>query len=242
LSTDISIEIENISKSFNLQGKKSRFKGVRKTNSDKIFTLENISFQVKKGEVLGIIGLNASGKTTLLRLISGIYNLDSGKIQVNGVVAPILHIGTGFHMEMNASENIIIYGMLMGLSHSQIKEKTNSIIEFAGLKNFEELKLKKYSSGMRARLAFSSAMHVNADIILIDEVLAVGDAKFKEKSFKEILEFKNKGKTILFTTHNVRQIAELSDRVLLLDHGKLIKIGNPEEVIKKYDEIVKAKS
>lgn len=242
MSTDISIEIENISKSFNLQGKKSRFKGVRKTNSDKIFTLENISFQVKKGEVLGIIGLNASGKTTLLRLISGIYNLDSGKIQVNGVVAPILHIGTGFHMEMNASENIIIYGMLMGLSHSQIKEKTNSIIEFAGLKNFEELKLKKYSSGMRARLAFSSAMHVNADIILIDEVLAVGDAKFKEKSFKEILEFKNKGKTILFTTHNVRQIAELSDRVLLLDHGKLIKIGNPEEVIKKYDEIVKAKS
>ena len=225
------IEVNNISKKFKIS-EKSLF-----GKNDYFWALKEISFSVQKGEMLGIIGLNGSGKTTLLRLISGIFKPTSGKIFVNGTLAPILHIGTGFNGELNAKDNILSYGMLLGMSKKQILQKITSIINFAGVEGFENMKLSHYSSGMKARLAFSTVKEINPDILLVDEVLSVGDRVFKEKSFKEFMNFKRKGKTILYTTHNLDKVSDLSDRVLLLDKGKLITIGEPKETIEKYKEV-----
>jgi len=240
------ITVENLTKTFTLKRTKSVFgkiKDLKKPKSKQmtIHCLDGISFEVKKGEMLGIIGLNGSGKTTLLRTISGVYKPDSGSVKVNGKMAPLLQIGTGFHPELNGEENIIMYGLLLGLSKDEIKAKVNSIIEFAELQNFTEMKLKNYSTGMRARLGFSTALEVDPDILLVDEVLAVGDAAFREKSENAFLEFKKAGKTVLYTTHNISKISKISDRVLLIDKGKLVMIGDPEETVAKYQEIIKNK-
>ena len=204
-----------------------------------VHSIDDVSFSVKKGEMLGVIGLNGSGKTTLLRIITGVYQPDSGSVKVQGKMAPLLQIGTGFHPELNSQENIMMYGLLLGLNKEEIKSKIPAILEFAELQDFTEMKLKNYSTGMRARLGFSTALQVDPDILLVDEVLAVGDAAFKEKSSKAFLSFKERGKTIVYTTHNIRSVSKLSDRVLLLDKGKLVMIGKPKEVVAKYDEIVK---
>jgi len=245
MQTD-SIIVENLSKSFTLKRTKSVFGKLGDINKGKpklktIHSLDGVSFTVKKGEMLGIIGLNGSGKTTLLRIISGVYKPDSGSVEVSGKMAPLLQIGTGFHPELNAEENIIMYGLLLGLGKDEIKAKVSSIIEFAELQNFTEMKLKNYSTGMKARLGFSTALQVDPDILLVDEVLAVGDAAFKEKSAKAFLSFKDAGKTVLYTTHNISNVSKLSDRVLLIDKGKLVMIGDPEKVVEKYREIVKNK-
>jgi len=231
--------VEKVTKLFKINKKKSFF-GNHK-NSSVITALDDISFTIKKGEMLGIMGLNGSGKTTLLRTIAGIYKPNFGSIKVKGIMAPLLQIGTGFNPELNASENIIMYGMLLGLKKQEIKKRTDSIIEFAELGQFSEMKLKNYSSGMRARLAFSSALQVNPDILLVDEVLAVGDKSFREKSFDEFLSFKKSGKTILYTTHSTEKISQLADKVLILNKGKVVFFGNPNEAIQKYEEIVKNK-
>ena len=241
-----SVIVENISKSFTLKRTKSIFgklMDIKKTNRKQVIqSLDNISFTVQKGQMLGIIGLNGSGKTTLLRIIAGIYKPDNGSVQVNGKMAPLLQIGTGFHPELNAQENIVMFGLLLGLEKKQIEEKVDSIIDFAELKDFTQMKLKNYSTGMRARLGFSTALQVNPDILLVDEVLAVGDMAFRKKSSEAFLSFKEKGKTILYTTHSMKNISELSDRVLLLDKGKIIMIGEPKETIQKYREIVASKN
>jgi len=241
-----SVIVENISKSFTLKRTKSIFgklMDVKKTNRKQIIqSLDNVSFTVQKGQMLGIIGLNGSGKTTLLRIIAGIYKPDNGSVQVNGRMAPLLQIGTGFHPELNAQENIVMFGLLLGIEKKQIEEKVDSIIDFAELENFTQMKLKNYSTGMRARLGFSTALQVNPDILLVDEVLAVGDMAFRKKSSEAFLSFKEKGKTILYTTHSMKNISELSDRVLLLDKGKIIMIGEPKETIQKYREIVASKN
>ena len=235
---------ENMSKSFTLKRTKSVFgklgdisKGRAKQKS--ILALDKISFEVHKGEMLGIIGRNGSGKTTLLRMIAGVYLPDEGSIKVNGLMAPLLQIGTGFHPELNAQENIIMYGMLLGMTKDQIKQKVGTIVEFADLEDFSEMKLKNYSTGMRARLGFSTALQVNPDILLVDEILSVGDAVFRKKSFDAFLNFKKNKKTILYATHNLSNLKELCDRVLLIHHGKLVTIGKPDDVIKKYQEINK---
>jgi len=239
------ITVQNVTKFFRINKKKSFFgKNNYSRNSSKsnVFTvLDDISLTVQKGEMLGIIGLNGSGKTTLLRTIAGIYKPNSGSIKVNGKLAPILQIGTGFNLELNAAENISMYGMLLGLKKHELRQTTNTIIQFAELEEFAEMSVKNYSSGMKARLAFSTALQVNPDILLVDEILAVGDKSFKEKSFDAFLSFKKNRKTILYSTHSMDKISKLSDRVLLLNKGKLIMIGNPDEVIQKYDEIIKEK-
>lgn len=236
------IVVNKVTKTFNFK-RPSKFLGSTrldtKTNQKKILALDDISFSVSKGELLSIIGLNGSGKTTLLRIIAGIYEPDSGNVQIQGRIAPILHLGTGFQDELDAYDNIIMYGMLLGMSKSEIKEKIKAVLEFADLENFASMKLKHYSSGMRARLAFSTALQVKPDILLVDEILAVGDKLFKEKSFDAFTSFKKQGKTILLTTHNLARVSELSDRVLLIHKGKFVKIGKPEEVIKEYNEITK---
>jgi len=238
---EIAIVCENISKSFKLDMSQGFKKMVRFMTTATIPThltaLNEISLSVKKGEVLGIIGSNGSGKTTLLRIIAGIYKPDSGKVKVNGRLSPLLQLGTGFQSDLVARENIVMNGMLLGLSKSEIEDKIDTILEFAGLERFSELKLKNYSSGMRARLAFSTAMQINPDILLLDEILAVGDKEFAEKSWNAFLSFKKNNKTILHTTHNLPKAMEFSDRILLLDKGNIVMIGNPKEVIKKYTEI-----
>lgn len=230
------ITLRNVTKYFN-KGESS-FK--TSTNvSNRLTALNDISFTISEGEAVGIIGLNGSGKTTLLRIISGIYKPNLGTIQITGKIATILQIGTGFRNELNAKENIVMYGMLLGLPRSEIKSRIDSILKFAELEEFKDMKLKHYSAGMRTRLAFTTAMQVNPDILLIDEALAVGDIAFKEKSFKELLEFKRRRKTILFATHSLNTLSTLADRVILLHHGNMIGIGSPNDIIERYKEVIK---
>lgn len=234
------IQLSNVSKKFDLSNKKNTLKITQKTNnfSNQILALDNISLTIEKGETIGVIGLNGSGKTTLLRIISGVYQPDSGSVLVNGYLAPLLQIGTGFKEELNAEENIVMYGLLLGFTKNEIKKKINDIIKFAELEKFHKLKLKDYSAGMRSRLAFSTAIQINPDILLVDEILAVGDAVFKEKSFKAFLEFKKQNKTIIYTTHNINMILDLSDRVILINQGRILKIGKPKDVISYYHEMI----
>ena len=238
------ITVKNVTKNFKIQ-KRNIFQTINNLNSsqhkDNLTALDNISFQVHKGEILGIIGFNGGGKTTLLRLISGIYVPDFGEVQVNGKLAPLLQIGTGFHNELNSRENIMITGMLFGIPKDTIKEKTNKIIEFAELEQFYNMKLKHYSSGMKARLGFSTALELDPDILLVDEILSVGDTAFREKSQKAFLSFKDKEKTILFATHNLSILPKLCDRVLLLHKGKVFHLGDPKETIERYRELVQNK-
>jgi len=225
------ITVKNLTKKFIINHTKNISKDL-----DSIIAVNNISFEVKKGEMFGIIGLNGSGKSTLLRIIAGIYYPDKGTVEVNGKLAPVLQIGVGFHKELTPKENIIMFGMLMGIPKKDIGKKIEKILDFAELKKFKELKIKHFSAGMKARLAFSTVLEIETDIILIDEVLSVGDIKFKDKSLQAFLEFKRKGKTIVLTSHSMGTISKFCDRVMLLDEGKMIDIGKPDEIISKYKE------
>jgi len=232
-----SIQVKNVTKRFRL--KRSLFQAIsgKGNGPSEIVALKDVSFEVKKGEFMTIIGLNGSGKTTLLRTIAGIYQPDSGSVNVNGFLAPILQIGSGFHNELNAEENIMMSGMLLGISKSEIKSKINDIIEFAELEDFVNMKLKHYSSGMRARLAFSTTLQIDPDIMLIDEVLAVGDKKFKEKSFQAFTSFKERKKTILLVTHSLEKAVKMSDRMMLMHKGEILSIGEPDKVIDDYEKL-----
>lgn len=234
---EFTVSVQNLTKTFDFK-KSSKATNVKEkttgVSENKFVVLDNVSFDVLPGEILGIIGLNGSGKTTLLRTISGIYQPDSGRVLLNGRLAPLLHIGTGFHGELTSSENILLSGLLYGLSKEEIEEKTDSIIEFAELEEFVNMKLKQYSSGMRARLAFSLAMQIDPDIVLVDEILSVGDIAFREKSYKAFLSFKEKKKTIIYATHILATLPELCTNVLVLDHGKIMFLGDPKEAIKIY--------
>jgi len=235
------IVVENITKTFKLAKPIGEY--LQRFNngkvSDKLVALDKVSFTVKEGEMFGVIGVNGSGKTTLLRTVAGIYKPDSGVVSVKGRMAPLLQIGTGFSNELNSSENIILSGMLLGIPKSEMKKKISQIIEFAELQDFSGMKLMHYSAGMRARLAFSTALQVNADVLIVDEILAVGDLGFAEKSFNAFLSFKEKGNTILYSTHNLTKLPNLCDRVLLLNKGKVVMIDEPNKVIEKYRELVK---
>ena len=240
-----SVILENVTKKFDSSKPRKKFrfnKNKSKSESNgKFVALDNISFSVSEGEMLGIIGTNGSGKTTLLRTIAGIYQPNEGRITINGKMAPLLHIGTGFHNELVAKENIILSGMLSGLSKSDITAKVDEILEFSELQEFSNMKLKNYSSGMRARLAFSTAIQINPDIMLIDEILSVGDHAFRMKSYKLFYSFRKNKKTILYVSHNLEALSKLCDRVLFLHHGKNVMLGNPKEVIEKYKEVTSKK-
>ena len=240
-----SIILENVTKIFPLKKSGSYqnhdLEQSMTIQKNQLVALNNISFSISEGEMIGIIGLNGSGKTTLLRLISGIYPPTSGKVQVNGRLAPLLQLGAGFHSELIAKDNIIMYGMLLGFSKKAIINKIEKIIQFAELEEFTNFKLKQYSTGMKARLAFSTALQIDPDILLVDEILAVGDVAFIQKSFKEFLSFKKKKKTILYASHSIGMMPEICDRILLMDHAKMIMLDEPNLVIEKYKEIVAKK-
>ena len=234
----LAIDVKNLSKSFKIPGK--GIKKITSSSNNYLKVLDNISFSVKKGEVFGIIGPNGSGKTTLLRIISGVYKPNAGNVKLHGHLSPLLQIGAGFRNEFTAKDNIVSNGMLLGFSKSVMEKKIDSIIQYAELEEFVDLRIKHYSSGMRARLAFATAMQINPDILLVDEVLSVGDKAFKEKSFKTFTSFKNENKTILMTTHSLGNLS-FCDRAMLMQKGKVIMIGLPNEVIKKYNDIISSK-
>jgi len=234
---DISVQVENISKTFKIMKPRGISSLLKRSNPKKygsFLALDDVSFTVKKGEALGIIGLNGSGKSTLLRIIAGVYKPNMGKVQINGRLSPLLQLSAGFQAELNARENIISNGLLLGVSKSFIEENVEKIIQYAEIEKFSELKVKHYSSGMKARLGFSIAMHINPDILLVDEITSVGDKDFKKKSFESFLSLKKEKKTVLLATHNLKVLETFSDKVLLLNKGKMTMLGEPKEVLKKY--------
>jgi len=232
---ELAIKLEHISKSFKMK-ESVTFKFDKSSSRQKniLKVLDDVSFEVKKGEILGIIGKNGSGKSTLLRIIAGVYKPDKGSLKINGRLSPMMQIGIGFQKNLPAKDNIITSGMLLGLSKSHIESKVNSIIKYAELEEFRNMPIKNYSTGMRARLAFATSMQIDPDIFLIDEILSVGDKDFQKKSYETFLKLKKNNKTVLHATHSLSKLSEFSDRALLLSKGKVIMIGDPEEVIKKY--------
>ncbi len=201
---------------------------------EEFWALQDISFEVKKGEVLGIIGHNGAGKSTLLKVISGILKPTSGGVQVNGTVVPMLELGSGFDFDLTGRENVFLNGAILGYPEQFLKEKYREIVEFSELGQFIDVPLRNYSSGMVMRLAFSIATVVQPDILIVDEILAVGDADFQEKSKRRMLELMGGGTTVLFVSHSLGQIQEMCDRVLWLEKGRLKMAGKTETVCAMY--------
>lgn len=200
--------------------------------------VRNVSFEVPAGQMLGLIGRNGSGKSTLLKIIAGVYRPTQGKVRVNGAIAPLIELGAGFHHELTGRENILLNGLLMGYSKRDMLERQQRIIEFADIGDFIDAPVKQYSSGMYMRLAFAVATEVDPQILLVDEILAVGDEGFQEKCFERIRKFRESGKTILFVTHSMADIQEHCERALLLEQGSIVFDGRPQEAIAMYKSLV----
>lgn len=201
--------------------------------------LEDVSFSLQKGDRLAIMGLNGAGKSTLLKVIAGVLKATEGKVTKSGKVVPLLELGAGFDSQYTGAENIFLYGAMLGYSKTFLKEKYQDIVDFADLGDFINVPVKNYSSGMRARLGFSIATIVEPDILILDEVLAVGDAKFRQKSEQKILEMVEKGVTVLFVSHSEQQVRKLCTRAILLEKGHLTADGTLDEVLSKYTELTK---
>jgi ABC-type polysaccharide/polyol phosphate transport system ATPase subunit len=210
---------------------------MRRTRHDTFKALSDISFEVRKGEFFGIAGRNGSGKSTLLKCLAGIYGVDSGRIWVNGRLSTFIELGVGFNQDLAARDNVVLNGIMMGLSPREARARYDAVIDFAELREFEELKLKNYSSGMHVRLAFSVAIQVDADILLVDEVLAVGDAAFQQKCFDVFNTMRDSGRTIVFVTHDMGSLNRFCHRALLLERGCMVHLGEPHEVADRYLEI-----
>ncbi|MDD1762466.1 MAG: ABC transporter ATP-binding protein [Methanothrix sp.] len=196
--------------------------------------LKDVSFEVEVGECIGIIGDNGSGKSTLLKIIANILRPTKGEVKVRGLMTPFLELGVGFQPDLTVRENVGIYATIMGLSNGEIREKMNEVIEFADLRKFEDTKLKNLSSGMQVRLAFSTAIQTDPDVLLVDEALAVGDMEFQQKCFQVFKKYRNEGVTILFVSHDMNAVRRLCDRVLLLRNGERIDFGDTNKIIDKY--------
>lgn len=240
----IRVKFSDVSKSYSLintGGIKTfifnLFKQIKEYKKNKFIALENISFEIKDKEVVGIIGRNGAGKSTTLGLIAQVLSPTSGKVTVNGKIAPLLELGAGFHQDLTGRENIILNGLLLGMSKSSILSKVDEIISFAELEEFIDQPIRMYSSGMTARLGFSIAIQTSPDILLIDEVLSVGDQSFQNKSKNKILEFKNKGVTIIFVSHDIDAIEKLCDKVIWIENHNVKLIGSPTEIISKYKKV-----
>lgn len=208
----------------------------REMRYQEFWALKDINFELKKGDRLGILGFNGAGKSTLLKTIAGVLKPTEGKVTTQGKIVPLLELGAGFDKDYTGAENIFLYGAMLGYSKEFLKEKYNEIIEFSELGDFINVPVKNYSSGMRARLGFSIATIVEPDILILDEVLSVGDAKFKKKSEKKIKSMFEKGVTVLFVSHSLAQVQNLCNRAILLEKGKLLADGSIEEVSAMYEE------
>lgn len=236
------IKADNISMRFKLTDDKilslKEFvtrKITKKINYKEFWALNDVSFEIKKGEVVGIIGRNGSGKSTLLKIISGILKPTKGAVESDGVIAPMLELGSGFDQDLTGRENVFLNGAILGYGKEFLTEKFNDILEFSELGDFIDVPIRNYSSGMMMRLAFSVATLVNPDILIVDEILAVGDAAFQEKCQRRMAEMMSGGTTVLIVSHSIQQIRELCSRVIWLDSGKIKMVGKTEEVCDKYD-------
>ncbi len=199
-----------------------------------LHALRGISFDVHRGEFFGIVGRNGSGKSTLLKILASIYRADAGRIRVAGRVAPFIELGVGFDPNLTARENVALNGVMMGLTAREARRRLDAVLDFAELREFIDLKLKNYSTGMNVRLAFSTMVHADSDILLIDEVIAVGDAAFAQKCADVFWEMRDAGRTVVLVTHNMNAVQSYCHRAMLLHHGELLCIGNPEEVGRRY--------
>lgn len=209
----------------------------RKIKYEEFWALKDVSFKIEKGEVVGIIGHNGAGKSTLLKVISGILKPTSGELEVNGNIVPMLELGSGFDHDLTGRENIFLNGAILGYTEQYLKEKYDEIVEFSELGKFIDVPIRNYSSGMLMRLAFSIATVVQPEILIVDEILAVGDAAFQEKSKARMLELMGGGTTVLFVSHSLEQIREMCDRVIWLEHGKLRMIGETETICNSYQSV-----
>lgn len=205
-----------------------------KKKKEEFWALKDVSFSVKKGEVVGLIGSNGAGKSTLLKVVSGVMKPTKGKVTVNGVISPMIELGAGFDSELTARENIFLNGAILGYSKEFLESKFEEIVEFSELRDFLDVPVKNFSSGMTAKLAFSIATIVNPEILIVDEILSVGDIKFQEKSKNKMLEMIKGGTTVLYVSHSLESIKQLCDRVIWLEHGKIIKIGDTDKICKEY--------
>lgn len=203
---------------------------------DRFTALNDISFEVNKGESVGLIGPNGSGKSTILKLVAGVMSPSSGKVQVHGKISPLIELGAGMHPELTGKENIYLNGAILGLKRKQIDEYYEGILDFSELTEFIDQPIKHYSSGMYMRLAFAIAVHVNPEILIVDEILAVGDSAFQEKCFKKMEEFKLNGVTILFVSHSLGQVEKFCDRAVYINHHTVQMIGSSAEVCQKYQD------
>ncbi len=239
--SDTVISVRGVSKSFKLPHEKqgslksafvNLFKG--KKTYEKQTALKNISFEVKQGEFFGIVGRNGSGKSTLLKLLAGIYSPDSGSIKIHGQLTPFIELGVGFNPELTGRENVYLNGALLGFNRKEMNAMYNEIVDFAELHKFMDQKLKNYSSGMQVRLAFSIAIRAKSDILLIDEVLAVGDAAFQKKCFDVFRDLKKEGRTIVLVTHDMGNVERFCDRALVINDGEQLSIAKPSETATLY--------
>src|SRR3990167_5029385 len=248
--SDIAIKVENLSKLYRI-GNRESYKALRDVLSDAIsapfrwfrnsqsannyfWALKDISFEVKKGEVIGIIGRNGAGKSTLLKILCRITEPTEGYAKIYGRVGSLLEVGTGFHPELTGRENIYLNGAILGMSKAEINRKFDEIVAFAEVEKFIDTPVKHYSSGMYTRLAFAVAAHMETEILLVDEVLAVGDITFQKKCLGKMEDVAKKGRTVLFISHNMNMVRLLCEQTLLLDNGKTEAIGKTDKVIEKY--------
>ena len=238
------IRVENLSKQYRIGQYEAAYKTLRESimnvfsrrdgNRETIWALKDVSFQVNRGEVVGIIGRNGAGKSTLLKILCRVTEPTEGHAYINGRVGSLLEVGTGFHPELTGSENIFLNGAILGMRKAEIERKFDEIVAFAEIEKFIDTPVKRYSSGMYVRLAFAVAAHLEPEILLVDEVLAVGDVAFQKKCLGKMENISKQGRTVLFVSHNMAAINALCDRVIFLDEGKIMEIGRTADVIAEY--------
>jgi ABC-2 type transport system ATP-binding protein len=244
-SEEIAVKVDNVTKAFRLPHERANsVKSVilnvlhPRRSFERQQALANVDFDIKKGEFFGIVGRNGSGKSTLLKLLAGIYLPDTGSVTVHGQLTPFIELGVGFNPELTGRENVFLNGALLGFNRKEMLELYDDIVEFAELERFMDQKLKNYSSGMQVRLAFSIAIRADSDILLIDEVLAVGDASFQKKCYDYFKELKRRKKTVVFVSHDATVLEEYCDRGILINGGKLLKRGPIQRVVRDYNELL----
>jgi lipopolysaccharide transport system ATP-binding protein len=238
----IDLKFGNVCKRYFIQPRINSHQGLSKrlgrmfpgSDLQEFWALRDVSFEVHRGEALGIIGCNGAGKSTILKLLSRVTTPTGGEIAINGKLSALIEVGSGFHPELTGRENIYLSGSILGMRRREITTKLASIVEFAGIPEFIDTPVKRYSSGMYVRLGFSIAAHLEPDILLLDEVLAVGDASFQSKCLERIQQLRNSGTTIVFISHDLTAVARLCDRVLLLDGGRVIAAGPARQIIELY--------
>jgi ABC-type polysaccharide/polyol phosphate transport system ATPase subunit len=237
------VSVEHVSKTFRLPHrqystlKERALHPLRSTTYNELHAVQDISLEIAEGEFFGIVGRNGSGKSTLLKCIAGIYGVDTGRISIAGRLSPFIELGVGFNPDLNARDNVVINAIMLGLSRKQAMARFEHVVAFAELEGFMDLRLKNYSSGMLVRLAFATAIQVDAEILLIDEVLAVGDAAFQQKCFEEFFRLKREGRTIVFVSHDMHSVERFCNRAMLMERGQMTKIGDPREIGRAYHEL-----